>query len=86
VASKELYDLATSGRAEDIAGALPIYRDLHPLLRWDSKTEFVQAIKLSMDVVGRKGGPCRPPRLPLTPEIAERVTADTKAAVSKGYK
>jgi 1-pyrroline-4-hydroxy-2-carboxylate deaminase len=55
-ASKQLYDLATSGRAEDIAKALPSYRDLHPLLRWDSKTEFVQAIKLSMDVAGRRGG------------------------------
>ena len=46
--------------------ALPLYRQLHPLLRWDSKTEFVQAIKLSMDIVGRYGGPCRPPRVPLT--------------------
>ena len=82
---KELYDLATSGRAADIEKALPIYRDLHPLLRWDSKTEFVQAIKLSMDVAGRKGGPCRPPRHPLSPEIAERVVADTKAVLSKGY-
>lgn len=84
-ASKKLYDLTTSGRADDIEKALPIYRDLHPLLRWDSKTEFVQAIKMSMDLVGRNGGACRPPRHPLPPEIAERVTADTKAAVSKGY-
>jgi dihydrodipicolinate synthase/N-acetylneuraminate lyase len=84
-ASKELYDLSISDRAEDVAKALPMYRDLHPLLRWDSKTEFVQAIKLSMDVVGRKGGVCRPPRRPLSPEIAERVTADTKAAQARGY-
>ncbi|NYI76797.1 dihydrodipicolinate synthase family protein [Nocardioides panzhihuensis] len=84
-ACKELYDLATSGRAEDIEKALPMYRDLHPLLRWDSKTEFVQAIKLSMDIAGRRGGPCRPPRLPLAPETVERVTADTKAVISKGF-
>ncbi|WP_219419856.1 dihydrodipicolinate synthase family protein [Pseudonocardia nigra] len=84
-ASKQLYDLATSGEAADIASALPLYRDLHPLLRWDSKTEFVQAIKLSMDVVGRKGGACRPPRRALAPEAAERVIADTKAALAKGY-
>lgn len=84
-ASKQLYDLATSGRAEDVAAALPLYRDLHPLLRWDARTEFVQAIKLSMDVVGRHGGPCRPPRHPLPPEAAERVAADTKAAVAQGY-
>jgi 4-hydroxy-tetrahydrodipicolinate synthase len=83
--SKELYDLATSGDPAAIEKALRLYRDVHSLLRWDSKTEFVQAIKLSMDVVGRKGGVCRPPRRPLRPEVAERVTADTKAALAKGY-
>ncbi len=86
VSNKELYDLATSGRAEDIETALPIYRALHPLLRWDSRTEFVQAIKLSMDLVGRRGGPCRPPRRALPPELADRVTAATKAVVAQGYR
>ncbi len=52
----------------DLDTALPLYRAMHPLLRWDSKTEFVQAIKLSMDMVGRTGGRCRPPRQPLLPE------------------
>ena len=84
-ACKKIYDLSTSGRPEDLAEALELYRDLHPLLRWDSKTEFVQAIKLSMDLVGRKGGVCRPPRLELSPEISERITAATKAALGKGY-
>jgi 1-pyrroline-4-hydroxy-2-carboxylate deaminase len=65
----ELYRACAAG---DLATALPLYRRLHPLLRWDSKTEFVQAIKLSMDVVGRYGGPCRPPRTALTAE-QERV-------------
>ncbi|WBB68235.1 dihydrodipicolinate synthase family protein [Micromonospora sp. WMMD812] len=82
----ELYRLVTSGDPADLATALPIYRDLHPLLRWDSRTEFVQAIKLSMDVCGRRGGPCRPPRLPLPPEVAARITADTEAVLTKGYK
>ena len=65
-----LYEAAVAG---DLATALPLYRLLHPLLRWDSKTEFVQAIKLSMDIVGRKGGACRPPRQPLTAEQEQRV-------------
>ncbi|GAA2333082.1 dihydrodipicolinate synthase family protein [Streptomyces cuspidosporus] len=82
----ELYRLATSGDTADLAKALPLYRDLHPLLRWDSRTEFVQAIKLSMDVVGLRGGPCRPPRTPLPPESAERVVRHTEAAVAKGYR
>jgi 4-hydroxy-tetrahydrodipicolinate synthase len=73
VATK-LYRAAVSGDAET---ALPLYRELHPLLRWDSRTEFVQAIKLSMDLAGRKGGACRPPRTPLTREQHETVKADT---------
>jgi len=82
----ELYHLATSGDPGDIVKALPIYRDLHPLLRWDSKTEFVQAIKLSMDVAGRNGGPCRPPRAPLALGIAEQIIDDTEAALAQGYR
>ncbi|MCU6482411.1 dihydrodipicolinate synthase family protein [Arthrobacter sp. A2-55] len=81
-----LYNLVTSGSTDDIATALPIYRDLHPLLRWDSKTEFVQSIKLSMDIAGRKGGACRQPRGPLPAELAARITADTEAVLAKGYK
>jgi 4-hydroxy-tetrahydrodipicolinate synthase len=82
----ELYRLATSGDGADLVRALPLYRDLHPLLRWDSRTEFVQAIKLSMDAAGRKGGACRPPRLALAPETAARITADTEALLAKGYR
>jgi 4-hydroxy-tetrahydrodipicolinate synthase len=75
-ASVALYQAAVGG---DLERALPLYRALHPLLRWDSKTEFVQAIKLSMDITGRYGGPCRPPRLPLTPEQEKVVRAATEA-------
>lgn len=62
--SVELYRAAVDG---DLDTALPLYRQLHPLLRWDSQVEFVQAIKLSMDIVGRHGGPCRPPGRPCCP-------------------
>lgn len=82
----ELYRLVTSGSGIDLAQALPLYRDLHSLLRWDSRTEFVQAIKASMDLAGRPGGRCRPPRGPLPPEIAEQVSQATKAALAKGYR
>ena len=82
----ELYRLATSGRAEDLAPAMQLYRDLHSLLRWDSKTEFVQCIKLSMDVIGRRGGPCRPPRGPLPQETHDRVLRATESALAKGYR
>ncbi|GAA3060870.1 MULTISPECIES: dihydrodipicolinate synthase family protein [Actinomycetes] len=84
-ASVELYRLSTSGNTEDLARAKKIYTDLHSLMRWDSKTEFVQAIKLSMDIAGRKGGVCRPPRGPLSSAAVQAITADTEAALAKGY-
>ncbi|MER6710490.1 dihydrodipicolinate synthase family protein [Streptomyces sp. NPDC000877] len=80
-ASVELYRAAVDG---ELDAALPLYRQLHPLLRWDSRVEFVQAIKLSMDLVGRHGGPCRPPRVPLLPEQEAAVRAATEKAVAAG--
>lgn len=82
----ELYTLATSNDPESWVKARKIYRDLHSLLRWDTKTEFVQAIKLSMDIVGLKGGATRPPRGPLSQQMFEAITRDTEAAVANGYK
>ncbi|QSB14892.1 dihydrodipicolinate synthase family protein [Natronosporangium hydrolyticum] len=66
-------ELWRAARAGDLTTALPGYRRLHPLLRWDSRTEFVQAIKLAMDEVDRFGGGCRPPRSPLSAAAAAEV-------------
>jgi 4-hydroxy-tetrahydrodipicolinate synthase len=73
-------DLWRAAVAGDLPKALPLYRALHPLLRWDSRVEFVQAIKYAMDLAGRYGGPCRPPRLPLTDEHAADVGAGMERA------
>ncbi|MFF5970510.1 dihydrodipicolinate synthase family protein [Streptomyces sp. NPDC012769] len=78
----ELYRAAVAG---DLATALPLYRSLHPLLRWDSRTEFVQAIKLSMDLAGRHGGPTRPPRHPLTGDAHAAVRSATEKALAEGH-
>ncbi|MBW1600190.1 dihydrodipicolinate synthase family protein [Streptomyces sp. JJ38] len=78
-----LYRAAVAG---DLDTALPLYRSLHPLLRWDSRTEFVQAIKVSMDIVGRHGGPTRPPRLPLAGEALAGVRAATEKTVADGHR
>jgi 1-pyrroline-4-hydroxy-2-carboxylate deaminase len=75
-----------AAREGDLATALPLYRTLHPLLRWDSQTEFVQAIKLSMDIAGRYGGPARPPRVPLTDEHETVVRQATEKALAEGVK
>lgn len=72
--------------AHDLDVALPLYRQLHPLLRWDSRTEFVQAIKLSMDLAGRCGGPCRPPRLSLTADVEAVVRTATRHALDAGLR
>lgn len=78
-ATVELFAL---GRAGDVAAALPRYRTMLPLLRWDAGPRFVQAIKLAIDVVGAPGGGItRPPRLPLSPEDAATVTRQVRAIV-----
>jgi dihydrodipicolinate synthase/N-acetylneuraminate lyase len=79
VTSVDLYRACVD---RDLERALPLYRLLHPLLRWDSKVEFVQAIKLSMDMVGRYGGPSRPPRRPLAPEQEAAVRRATEQALA----
>ena len=56
------------------------------MLRWDSKTEFIQAIKLGRDMIGRNGGTCRPPRQPLTPEQEQVVRRETQALIDAGVK
>ncbi len=75
----EIYDLVQAGK---IADARELYEQLVAVFRWDSRTEFVQAIKLSIDIAGQSyGGPTRPPRGPLSPEQAAIVERDTRKAL-----
>ncbi len=76
--SVEIYNLVRAGRIDE---ARELYKALVAIFRWDSRTEFVQAIKLSMEMVGRYGGPSRPPRGPLTPEHEAAVRADMQRAI-----
>jgi 1-pyrroline-4-hydroxy-2-carboxylate deaminase len=75
--------LWAAAKAGDLAAAVPDYRRLHPLLRWDARTEFVQAIKLAMDVAGRYGGACRPPRAALPEPVAEQVRRAAQAVAAQ---
>lgn len=77
--SVELFELATAGK---LAEARALYEPLVAAFRWDSRTEFVQAIKLGMEQVGRYGGPCRPPRGPLVGEHRDQVLADMRRAIT----
>lgn len=68
--SKIVYDLAKAG---EFIKARPLYASLHDLFNWDSKKEFIQAIKATMEFEGRYGGPTRLPRLPLPKSDHEKL-------------
>ena len=73
---RELYEHCRAGELEP---AREIYRRLLPLARFDMTPKLVQYFKAALDAVGQPGGPCRPPRLPLTE--AERADLDAALAV-----
>ena len=71
-ASVALFDACLAGSFDR---ARHIYRHLLPLARLDMEPKLVQYFKAALDETGRYGGPCRPPRLPLTDAEAARVAA-----------
>ncbi|WP_370324589.1 dihydrodipicolinate synthase family protein [Euzebya sp.] len=68
----------------DVDGALDLYREMLPILRWDADPRFVQAIKLGQEEAGRYGGPCRLPRLALPAEEEAEVRAHARRALAAG--
>ena len=77
-----LYELLTADR---VAEARALFEEMAPVFSWDSKTEFVQAIKYSIDVAGEStGGPTRPPRGPLPEAVQAVVRRDTERALAAG--
>jgi 1-pyrroline-4-hydroxy-2-carboxylate deaminase len=76
VESAALFDACIGGRFDR---ARQIYRYLLPLARLDMEPKLVQYFKAALDETGRYGGPCRPPRLPLTATEAARVAAAVTA-------
>ena len=66
VAPRECVALYEHCRAGDLAAARTVYRRLLPLARFDMTPKLVQYFKAAQDELGLAGGPCRPPRLPLT--------------------
>jgi 4-hydroxy-tetrahydrodipicolinate synthase len=76
----ELFRLCREGRLEE---ARLVYARILPLARLDMHPKLVQFFKAAMDLVGRRGGPCRPPRLELT-EGERRVVEDAVRALGVG--
>ena len=58
-----LWELCQAG---DLPAARELYAELLPLARLDMTPKLVQYFKAGLDELGIGGGPCRPPRLPLT--------------------
>lgn len=81
---KACVELFQAARNHDLDRALKLYRVLHPLLRWDSDPRFIQAIKLSMELVGQKAGGCQPPRGPLSPQEEAAVKQAAESALAAG--
>jgi dihydrodipicolinate synthase/N-acetylneuraminate lyase len=71
----ELYRLCRDGSLDE---ARAVYARILPLARLDMHPKLVQFFKAAMDLVGRAGGPCRPPRL----ELTERERREVEAAVN----
>jgi 4-hydroxy-tetrahydrodipicolinate synthase len=72
----ELYRLCREGRLEE---ARAVYARILPLARLDMHPKLVQFFKAAMDLVGRGGGLCRPPRLELTEDERRRVEEAVRA-------
>jgi dihydrodipicolinate synthase/N-acetylneuraminate lyase len=77
-----LWELCTSG---DLAAARDLYADLLPLAHLDMTPKLVQYFKAALDELGLNGGPCRPPRLPLTDdELVQVRQALDRASRARG--
>jgi dihydrodipicolinate synthase/N-acetylneuraminate lyase len=72
-----LWELCQAG---ELAAARALYADLLPLCRLDMTPKLVQYFKAGLDAIGIGGGPCRPPRMPLT----EEELATLRQAVAQG--
>jgi dihydrodipicolinate synthase/N-acetylneuraminate lyase len=69
VAPAESVQLQRLVEAGDLAAAREVWLRVAPLSRLDMDPRLVQSFKAALDLVGRYGGPVRPPRLPL-PDMA----------------
>jgi dihydrodipicolinate synthase/N-acetylneuraminate lyase len=79
VAPRECVELLRHCREGNLDAAREVYARILPLARLDMRPKLVQFFKAAMDLTGRRGGPCRPPRLELTGherrEVEEAVAA-----------
>jgi 4-hydroxy-tetrahydrodipicolinate synthase len=83
IAPRECADLLRLCREGSLDDARAIYARILPLARLDMRPKLVQYFKAAMDLTGRHGGPCRPPRLELN-ESEQREVKEAVAALGAG--
>jgi 4-hydroxy-tetrahydrodipicolinate synthase len=76
----ELFRLCSEGRLDE---ARTVYARILPLARLDMRPKLVQFFKAAMDLAGREGGPCRPPRMELT-DAERREVEEAMRALGAG--
>lgn len=79
VAPAECLELERLALAGDLAPARELWTRLLPLCRLDMQPKLVQLYKAALDLTGRHGGPCRPPRLELQDAELDAVRASLEA-------
>ena len=84
IAPAECLELERLVIAGDLDAARALWPRLLPLSRLDMNPKLVQYFKAALDLTGKHGGPCRPPRLPLTEaeHAAARAAVEALATVS----
>jgi 4-hydroxy-tetrahydrodipicolinate synthase len=79
VAPRECADLHRFCAEGELERARELHGRLLPLGRLDMKPKLVQYFKAAMDMTGREGGLCRPPRLELTDDERREVEEALRA-------
>jgi dihydrodipicolinate synthase/N-acetylneuraminate lyase len=83
IAPRECAELLRLCREGSLDDARAVYARILPLARLDMRPKLVQYFKAAMDLTGRRGGPCRPPRLGLS-EAEHREVEEAVAALGAG--
>jgi 4-hydroxy-tetrahydrodipicolinate synthase len=77
VVGTDLHEMIEAYRAGDVGRALAIHRRLLPVVAAImTRTQGAIAVKAALNLLGRPGGPLRPPLVEATPEFAAQLRED----------
>jgi 4-hydroxy-tetrahydrodipicolinate synthase len=77
VVGTDLHEMIDAYRAGDVGRALAIHRRLLPVVTAImTRTQGAIAVKAALNLLGRPGGPLRPPLVEATPEFAAQLRED----------